>query len=460
MKPLYELKYRQNGITTFLSIKVTRGDVTVTSAEKVIPPIILYDLDGNFEVIPAAKVIKGEHLDPKNIKADSEEKKADIYIDRLFKALEHFPTLGTNNHAVAELIYSNMVYLKPNKDATKFLNKLDFLKKMVELPKILEKLAVNFEKAKGIKLDLFSIPKRKVGTFCYIGGTDGISEVAKIFSFGFHNAIPCDRIIREISSFKAAEKFVNPITIPGLDIKYNQYITMLRVAIAKTEISMEDGGDLYPSAIPKLACNLERKKIVKDVSTVPIERRNLKYKPFRAGIEVVHEEVTIVNELETSPGVIRLVFPNGIKVAAQVQDTQATDMLGKEIDLLLDFRSIMAKGAVAIFAMKDQSNWSKNLTLDQCKEIFKNLEMDQFVINGKTFDGWIIDLPVIRPGQRYTELSKGSNRISVDLVAKAILKKPFKVKPKYEEEYRKLRNLRDCISRYIQDEQNKNVYHS
>jgi hypothetical protein len=352
-------------------------------------------------------------------------------------------------HPVAELIYSSFVYLKPTKELEAQLNKMGYIKKSKTLPAILEKVAAKLETERGIKLDLFSVPKRKVGTFAYLADKDGLATVAKLFSFGMHNIIPADRIAREISSLKACEKFLNPVPIEAsLPEQIKPYVSSIRVAIVGTEASMLDSGDLYKSALPKIACRLSRKKVVKDVSQVPKEQRNLVYRPFRSGIEIFHEEETFVDETETLPGTIRLIFPGGVKIAAQYTGLQLKDDEGKEVDALLSFETFAKKGALACFLFNLGLDLEQ-LTTEGAIEHFKSLTKQKVHLEGKSYEGYIVDLPVMRPGQRYTELSKPSDEITVDLIAKAILKKEYKVRPHVEEEYLKLKELRYAIANEI-----------
>ena len=369
------------------------------------------------------------------------------------KGLENFPTLPTiindstrTNHPIAELIYGSQVYLKPTAELQAELNKLNYLNKSKMIPQILEKVANKFAANSKYKLDLFSVPKRKVGTFGYIT-TDGYSEPSKVFSFGYHFAIPNDRLGRELSSLKNAEKFVAPHPVPwNIPDSIRPYVTMVRVAVVGLENSMLDGADMYPSCIPKIACKLTREEIVKDVSLVPVADRNLRLAPFRSGIDIQHVTYSETDESKVKPGAIRLIFPGGIKVATQWQDIQARDEWGDPIDLLMDFETFAKKGAVATLAMMADKTFDKNPTLSECIEMFKNMEQEDVWVNGTKYTGWVGYLPVIRPGQRYTELSKGSNDITVDLIAKAILNKSYTVKPRVESQYQELKQFRSALS--------------
>lgn len=457
MKSLYELKHRKVGFCTFVSVICQRGNISVQSSEKAIPPIIEYDAEGNFKAISAKQVLQGLHFHPykPNSKDFNEARLADLEVSAIFKQLEHFPTLpiiyeGENSsvHPVAELLYSNVVYLKPNAELDSKLSKLSYIKKSALLPKILEKVAAELESQNGIKIDLFSVPKRKVGTFAYLADEDGISKVAKLFSFGMHKIIPADRIARELSSLKACEKFLNPVPVYDIPLKYQPFVSMLRVAIVGTEFSMLDSGDLFESALPKIACRLSRKKIEKDLLKIPSKERNLVFRPFRSGIEVYHEEETFLNEQDSIPGTIRLIFPGGVKVASQYTGSQAKCSNGENVDILLGFDTFSKKGALACF-LYDQNLDFENISVEEAIQHFKNMPKEKIFLNGVEYEGYIVNLPVMRPGQRYTELSKASNNITVDLISKAILKKKYKVSEKVEKEYQSLRSLRASINREI-----------
>lgn len=459
MKPLYQIKTRLINHTTLLSVVCFRGKVSVTTSEKVIPPILEYAEDGTYTAISAKQVINGLHFHPykPNSKDFNRERLADLEVASLFSQLQHFPTLPnqyidgkTVVHPIAEMIYGNMVYMKPTPEFNEKLQKLGFITKSKLQARALSKLVQNVEKDHKIKLDLYSVPKRKVGSFAYIADKDGIAKVAKLFSFGMHNIIPADRIAREISSLKACEKFLNPVHVDHIKIpnQIKDYVTTLRVAIVGTKFSMLDSADLYESALPKLACRLTRKHVIRDVSLVPPEKRNLVYKPFRSGVEVYHEEEYIIDESEQTPGTIRLIFPAGVKVAAQYGGYQAKDEEGKDIDVMLGFETFAKKGALACF-MFEQEN-PESLTIEKAKEIFRNLPLQKIVVNNTEYEGWIVDLPVMRPGQRYTELSKPSQEITVDLIAKAILSKNYKVRESTNLEYTKLRSLRNSIIKELE----------
>ena len=452
---LYKLNFRTLGHTVLMSIISQRGTLSASSSEKVIPPIIEYNKLGDFRIIGAKEVVQTIPMHPyKANSADfNKERIADVQVSDLMKGLENFPTLPTIiyggqkiNHPIAELIYGSQVYLKPTAELQAELDKLNYLNKSKLIPQILERVAAKFATKSKYRLDLFSVPKRKVGTFGYIT-SDGYSEPSKVFSFGYHFAVPNDRLGRELSSLKSAERFVNPYPVPwNIPDSIRPFVTMVRVAVVGLENSMLDGADMFPSCLPKIACKLTREEVIKDVSQVPMAQRNLRLTPFRSGIDVQHINYKITDETQVKPGAVRLIFPGGIKVAAQWQDVQARDEWGDPIDLLMDFETFAKKGAVATLAMMADTTYDKNLTLPECIEIFKNMQQEDVWVNGTKYTGWVGYLPVLRPGQRYTELSKGSNDITVDLIAKAILNKSYKVKPRVENQYQELRQFRAALT--------------
>lgn len=460
MSHLYELEHRQVGYSTFLAIVSKRQGLEIKSSEKVIPPILEYDEQGDYRIIGPREVVSGLITHPyKAITRDfNEERLADLQVTDLSNHLKHFPTLNavyTDNirevHPIAEYLYSQIIYLKPTEAFQKTLNKASYIKRSKLIPQALELLAQKLHTDRKLKLDLHSVPKREVASFCYIADPDDYAPAVKLFSFGFHRAIPCDRIARELSSLKAAEKFLNPTPLPfELPDAIKPYVTMLRVAIVGTQHSTLDSGDLYPSAIPKLASNISRLRIVKDISSIPKDKRNIELRPFKAGIQVLHVEKHEIDELTTEPGAIRLVLPGGVKLAAQLQQTQARDKQNKHIDLLISFETVAKKGAICLFAMDDPENFSKNLSLEDCITYFNSLSPQVIRVNNTEFEGYIVDIPVLRPGQRYTELSKPSDSVSVDLISKAILAKEYKVSPDIEREYKDIIDLRSAIKRELE----------
>lgn len=457
MNPLYKIQTREIGASTCVSVLCKRGNLEVSSSEKVIPPIVEYNEKGEFTVSGVKQVLQGVHRHPYKARSSdfSKERLADVEVYNLYKFLEHFPTLPTIRvgnedvpHPVAELIYASIVYLKPSEELDKKLKKIGYLKRSKLLPPILEKVKQGVFREYGIVLDLHSVPKRDVGTFCYTADDEGYAIPAKDLTFGFHKAIPRDRLARELSSFKACEQFISPEPVRGLKNKsLAPFISTLRVAIIGTASPMLDSGDLFPSSLPKIASVLSRLKIEKDLEQIPKDERNLRMYPSRSGIEIVHEEDISIDESIEVPATIRLIFPGGVKVAAQVNmDEQASDNLGK-IDMLLDFRTVADKGAIALFGI--MAGLEGEPTLQDCLDAFNNMQTSVIKLGDQEYDGYVGTLPVIRPGQRYTELSKGSNNITVDLISKAILSKSYEVRNSVEEEYQLLSKLRKALGKEI-----------
>ena len=445
---LYSIESRLVNRTVFVKVVSKRPPYEACSAEKAIPLVVEYDVHGKVKLIGASEILDSAPTHPykANSPKFSEERLADLEVSNIMKHLEHFPTLPLDAngqvHPIAEAIYGSMIYLRPDKELENALKKFSFVDRCDIRAKVLEKVVKSLSDI-GINIDIFSVPKRKVGTFAYLS-EGGIAKVAKTFSFGFHNAIPCDRIARELSSLKSAEKFIKPSALPfKIADKYKPYITMVRVGIIATEDSMLDSADICPTGMKKLACKLERKVIVKDVSMVPMEKRNVIATPYKAGINLVHEEVETINELDYTPGPIRLVMPNGVKVAGQQVDYQATDG-SNPIDLIMEFETFAKKGALSIFAMSDPTNYTKGMNLEDVTEHFHNLQTQKIIVNDQEYMGYIIDIPVIRPGQRYTELCVKKD-VSFDTIAHAITNTPMVPDDSLESRYQDLKNFRKSI---------------
>lgn len=457
---LFEYCTRLLGTSIALRTKAKRQGVEALSAEKIIPLIFEYSEDGSVSKVSAKEVINSQSYHPyKALSKDfNKERLADNQVFSLFKSLEHFPTLpqlitekGTFPHPLAELIYSELVYLKPDSKLASTLSKLDFVAKSKALANCLSRVRENIRSIYKINLDLESIPKRDVGKFCLLADSDGYSKSAKFLGFGFHKLFPRDRIVRELSSLKSCEEFVNPTPVPySIPDNLRPFVSYLKVAIVATKHSMLDSGDLYQSGLDKLACKLVRLNIEPNLAKVPKNSRNFVPKVFRAGIELVQQEIELIDETKIVPGVIRLVFPGGVKVAAQLQQNQAVDSSEEPVDILLDFRAFAAKGALACFAMLDPNLRGEDFaSQEDLVEYFNNLKPTFVSLNGVKYPAYVGYLPVLRPGQRYTELSKHSNNITIDLITKAIMKKPFRVKSYLEEEYSELCQFKEALDKEI-----------
>lgn len=458
MNTLYEIKEFSipSGLEDYPTVLVytenRRGEYVAESSVKVVPPTLVYELDGSYQIAAPDDIIeeaiKSSVVFTKNYKPRTREfneaRLADTNVSNLYKALEFFPTLPRREdgsfHPLALATYTNFVYLEPSDTVSSVLAGEDFLKRGEIKARILDKVSDRVWDQFGCRLDLFDVPKHDVGSFCYTAGEDGITELAKLLSFGHPLAFPMDRLLREASSLKSAERFLAPqlkhYTVPE---SFKGYFTTLRVAIAWTEERMLDSGDLFPSGIIKVASKLSKKVQVKDIEQIPRSERNLVFKPMRSGIDIVHEELKEVDETKHTPGTIRLVFPGGVKLAAQVQEgRQLRSKNGEPVDLMIDFRTIADKGAVGLFGLMDPDNVGKGLTVEQCFEIFEGLEMEEVSVDGATYKAYVGHLPCARPGQRYIDLSKPSDEITVDMIAKASMREPYIVKARHEREYSQL----------------------
>lgn len=446
----YRINKRVLGRARAISVTSKRGTVEATSAERVVPPILVYDNNGLVSAEGLKAVLSKVHKHPykPNSPEFPAERLADLEAANLMSHLENFPqipTLQTKDgdfpHPIAEHLYSNQVYLKPTLETDKSLKKLSFLDRGKALAKILEKVRGDVLEKYGIYLDFYSVPKKDIGRFVYLADPDGYGIPVKTFSLGFHKAIPPDRVARELSSLKSAEMFINPVDLP-YDIPENirPFFSGLKVAVILTKESMLDSGDLYPSGLPKIASVLIRTRIERDLEKIPKKDRNIVYANFRSGINLEHHSREEVDETIQVPGTVRLIFPGGVKIAAQMQETQMESSEGP-VDLAMDLRTFANKGAIATLAMMNFWNPSEPPTLEECIERFESMSLQDVWVGGTRYKAFVGDLPCLRPGQRYTELSRGTNRVSVDLIAKAIAEKPYRVSKTTEEEYSRLRTL-------------------
>ena len=164
-----------------------------------------------------------------------------------------------------------------------------------------------------------------------------------------------------------------------------------------------------------------------------------------------------------------MVLPGGVKVAAQLQsDQQMYDEQGKPIDAMVDYRTFAAKGALALFAMLDPLNFTRIRDIENdpkytteaersaaawslVENAYRSLVPQKVTIDGMEYEAYVGELPVMRPGQRYTELSKPSNDITSDLIARAILGEDYKVRSRVEKEYAECRAFRKGLERELQE---------
>lgn len=451
---LFSVKPRILGTSMAIGVECVRGNISCMSAEKIIPATIEFDLEGGCSVKKASDVLTerlaGQRVYKARSKDFNRERLADASVSAMYKRLEDLPTLETTvvdgkqqTHPLAEQIYGHMIYLKPSKDAMDSLAKQDFLRKGRSLGHALERVEKKALDVLGERIDLHSVPKRRVGTFCYRADKDGLAYLAKGLNFGLHKAIPRDRIMREVSSIKSAERFLNPVKNGRRQPRWlDGYYTVLRVAVIGTEVPMLDSADLFPSAFPKVACRLERLFKEPDLNKIPPDQWNLQYTPHRSGIDIVHIDHEVIDETQQEPGCIRLVLPGGVKMAANPQKDQMTDFWGNPVDLAIDFRTLAAKGSVALFCLSDgvPDDWEP--TLAEAIQHFQELEQQKVVIDGRMFDAYLLNIPCYRPGQRYTDLCKTTSDIGFDLVSHAILDQKFTPRPAIEQEYQDLRGFR------------------
>lgn len=465
--PLFEIQYRTSGTTTYVSVKSTRGKITSVSSEKVVPLIVEYNEEGLVDVHSCRQVMEGFHPHPykPNSPDFNPERLADANVAKLNDFLQHFPTLNEYveggkrvKHPIAQLVYDHMVYLKPTAEYDQKLRALNFLERGQELAIALEIVNEQLQEKHDIRLDLHSVPKRKVGTRAYVASKAGYAVIPSLLSFGLHRAIPTDRIGREVSSIKSCEKFANPAPCPIDKVPdiVKPFVSWVRVGVIFPRNSMLDSADISPSAIPKLACVLERRVEIRDLSKVPEGERNIKAKNYRAGIELVHEEIQVTDETVEGIPCVKLVLPGGVKVVGQTVEEkyQARDDAGNEIDILMDFETFAAKGAVAVLAaMIDPSMWSSKPTYEVCKQVVERRMQrpwDAVHVGDTQYQGMVGYLPVFRTRHRHTELNKETNRVGSDLITHSILAEKFTVRPDVEKEYSELLEFRTQANRMLE----------
>lgn len=454
---LYELQTRRLGrSTTCVSVMCSRHGISVPGSEKVLPATIAYDLSGAYKIYTPRELLSAIKLHPYFAGGGdfTEERLADLEVSEIYKQLEHYPTMpmvrqGQTEypHPVAQFIYEHTAFLQIGTEAQRQIALLPFEHRGPIQAEGLQRLAERLKSDLGVVLDLYSLPKRDVGAQCFIGDPDGFTPIAKFLGFGFHQAIPRDRIAREANSLKACEAFKRPEAPPvGLPSGVWPYVTMLTVAVIGTQTSMADSCDLSASGAAKLACDLVRYKAIGDYESVPEPERNLQYVSSRSGVDVVHMAEHRHEEGPRQPTTIRLVFPGGVKVAAQLSSQQATLAKGQPVDVLLDSRTLVDKGAIALLAMMDPTAWGRGLGLQECIQLVQGMKLQDVFVGATKYSGWVGKVPVMRPGQRYTDLAKPTNNVSVDLVARATLRLPYRVGKRVERDYAELRGLREAVA--------------
>jgi len=450
----YKVEYRQFGTTTFTRVVCTKGEFTIPSSEKALCPVVEYDLDGSYRILGAREIL--QELKPHPYKANggdfTRDRLDDLEVSRLYKHLENFPTLDCEvetgkPHPISEKLYSQTVFLRPTVAVQKCLSRASFLEQLELQALLLETLAANLKKD-GVELDLYAVPKKKVGALCYTAGDDGYCELAKELNFGFHKAIPLDRVMREASGIRSAKRLL--ATEHG-DFKVEGYlkpfVTTLRVAAVGYKHPALDAGELFASGLEKLKAVHKRRRTVTDLNTVPNDELSLGLVSDKGGIGLVHEYEEVYDERVSFPGGLKLVLPGGVKFIAQPREEQA--MVGsKTVDLMLDIKTLASKGAIALPFMQYFATIPEELTLDYCYENFDSLEKSTIEWNGTQFTGYVFEVPVFRSNQHYSSLAKATS-VSEDLISKALLKKEYTVSSRLEQAYQELKEFRNALIKEI-----------
>lgn len=456
----FDVKIRPVGVGFGISLKVKRGQWESTSAEKVVPPTLMYWGDGTYRMITLEDILKEwkpARYTPRS-KDFNKDRIADAEASSLFNLLENYPTLEQEPytkqpHPLAEIIYGSIIYQCPSEEFAEELKNMDVISAGKAQALALEAATQNVKKDLGLNIDQYTVVKKSVAATAYIADESGFGIIPKVMALGMYRAIPLDRIARELGQFKSAERFINPNPFPFKAPKIlKPYLTGLRVAVVWTEESMLDSGDLYPSSIPKLAAHISKTVEVKDWSVIPEKDRNLKARVHHAGIELIHVKHEVQDEEQLGFPCLKLLLPGAVKVAAQLQENLQAVCDGEPVDLLLDMRTISAKGAIALLAMLNPEELSKypEPTVEDCYAVWNSMKEKHVEVGDRVFTGWVGVLPVMRTRQRYTELSKAHSHIGRDLVSTAMLNLPLTVEKHMEEDYRDLKIFRQKVERTLE----------
>lgn len=471
-RPLFKLSYRQGSSpspTTYVSVVTQRGGFITKSSEKVLPLIAVYNAEGLVSLNGPREIMAGYHPHPyrPNGADFTPERIADANVAKLQQHLAHYPTLTeylvngqSVSHPIAQYIYDNTLYLKPTDEFNVALSQMNFLERGQVQAQALEIMNNQLKAQYGLSVDLYSVPKRKVGTKAYYASPSGIAIAPAVLSFGLHRAIPTDRIARELSAIKSAEPFLSPVPAPHpcpIPSFALPFVSWVRTAVIFPKTSMLDSADISPSAQQKLACKLEKRVEYRDISQIEESKRNIQPRNYRAGIELVHEEIQVTDESEVGIPCVKFVFPGGVKVVGQTvtEEYQARDEHGECVDLVMDFETFAAKGAMAVLAaMIEPTLWDSKPTYADCEKVFdeyiaKNV-YTRVTVRDAQYDAIVGYLPAIRTRHRHTESNKGTNYIGSDLVSQSILQQPFHVHPRVEEEYQELVQFRKQVGNLLE----------
>jgi len=448
------IKKVKSGYYSQFYITVTKGDITTESPTTAIPPTIIFN-DKGFKIQTLADLEKGikKHNYFAGSKDFTQDRINNLTVSQYTKHFSSYPIIEREvingkweNHKVSEFLARSYVLLEPTQEYQEKLAKMPFVEAGEEKAKLLVKLRPYIEQKLEHKLDFYSIPKRDISQRVYLADKNGTAFIAKLLSFGFHNAIPCNRIVREAGSLRQAERFANPYQPVKVHSVIEPYTTFLKVAIVKTSQSMLDGGDLFPSGQKKVGSVLQTIKLLPDVED--LNQPDLVYRPNQAGLDVWRQELISYDEVNEGTGPCRLVLPGGVKICTSPSPIQP-HYQDEPIDLLLDFTTLTAKGALALFAMVNEDSFSSIWDYAQVLEVFKSRKLQEFKYGSKTLTGYICLIPVMRPRQRHMEICKPRNDISLDIVSHAILNQRMVTSSFVENEYQSLRKFRNSLANEI-----------
>lgn len=419
--------------------------------EKVIPPILEYNAEGGVRLIGLPEIL--DEYEPSPYYPGSPqfpiERVDNVQVDKLYQHLESFPNIGYSVvngkreiNPFSELIYSTLVMMRPNESVLEALKEMNFLEQMNTKSILFNRACRGYERLSGKKLDPYSVPKRRVGQVVFQAADDGIAAISKVISFGLHKVFPTDRICREVSSLHNCERYISPRRVPSKFVEISPYWTIAKVLVLHTDTPLLDSAYITEIGQKSLACRIERLKYETDLKKVDRDNWNLDFVANKASIEIVHVEHEVYDESVNQMGTIRLVMPGGVKFAAGPDWSPHYNCSEPDVDVVMDFRTLAAKGAVGLFWWDDPSKIGKITEQDVVHNHARRaLSQPETVFwNGRWYRGHVLYIPVARPGQRYQDICKPCN-VTFDLVSHAILNQEVRVPQAIAQEYKELREF-------------------
>jgi len=430
---------RNHFTTNFVREVVSYSGTDYYGVEIAIPPVFTYD-QKEYTLEAPQKILTSYKFNP----FKDTGKSYHIFRKSFYESLSRFPKLNLDNlgkkHTLAEFLYSSIVYFRPTSTFESYLSKLPFSQRGEELSSTLITLADKIKKDYSLSLDLWAVPKREVGSLIHISDENGYSRISKLISFGYHKTFPQDRITRESGSLKESYRYNNP---NHLGYKFNEiiapYVTMLKVAVIFPRENMADGGEFFSSAIPHLSTSFTRDREV-DLYSKEYPESIIDINVSSTSISLKRVLRTIINENQYLMGPLRLVLPGGVKVCASFNNNQAIDKNNQPIDLLLDYRTFVSKGAVGTLMML-QKGLGICPTAEEALEYFNSgLKMTTIKIGAETLNALVGHLPIFRPSQSYLTLNK-PGVVGLDIISRIVTDSSLYPHKETERDYQELSRL-------------------